>query len=429
MSASSTRPEAAILLTGNELLRGVISDLNSSFLARSLEQQGFAMRRSLTVGDSLDDIVAGFSELVANHDLVVTSGGLGPTHDDRTVEAIGRAAGVELEVDQDVLDTVNAWTDRVSQRSGFDPDRFAAGNLKQAHIPRGASVLGIAGTAPALVLQVDRAAVVVLPGVPSELRRLWPLAAEHPRLQELFARAPARYRRVLRTYGVGESHVADLFAEAGGDPPGVETSICARRFEIEVDVRADPGAEEAGRRLAADLQARLGDWVFASDEAPLAEIVIDALAARDWTLATAESCTGGGIAEAVTAIPGSSVTFLGSVVSYANSAKLDVLDVSDDLLRDHGAVSAEVAAAMAAGARSAFGADVALSVTGIAGPEGGTDEKPVGLVYLHLSTPDGELGSRHVFAGDREIVRERAVTAALHLLRAHLGTPPQHLST
>jgi nicotinamide-nucleotide amidase len=420
-------PQAAILLTGNELLRGVISDLNSSFLARSLERHGFAMRRSLTVGDGLDDIVQGFSELFAEHDLVVTSGGLGPTHDDRTVEAIARACGVTLVVDDDVLDTVNGWTDRVAERSGFDPERFAAGNLKQAHIPDGASVLGIAGTAPALVLEAGRAMVVVLPGVPSELRRLWPLAAEHPRLRALFERAPARTRQVLRTYGVGESHVADLFAEAGGDPPGVETSICARRFEIEVDIRADPGAEENGRKLATDLRERLGEWVFAADEASLAEIVLDALADRGWTFATAESCTGGGIAEAVTAVPGSSATFLGAVVSYANSAKHELLGLSDELLERHGSVSAEAAAAMAAGARKAFGADVAVAVTGIAGPGGGSEEKPVGLVYLHLSTPDAELGRRSVFTGDRDIIRERAVTAGLHLIRAHLGTPSRHL--
>ncbi len=180
MSEAPTRPTAAVLLTGNELLRGVISDLNASHLARDLELRGFTVDRSLTVGDGLETIERGLGELIATHDLVVTSGGLGPTHDDRTVEAIARLAGVELVVDEDVLSQVNAWTAEVAERNGFDPDRFAAGNLKQAHVPVGAEVLGIAGTAPGLVLQIQGAEVVVLPGVPSELRRLWRSGARLP---------------------------------------------------------------------------------------------------------------------------------------------------------------------------------------------------------------------------------------------------------
>ena len=246
MTGSAARPTAAVLLTGNELLRGVISDLNASHLARSLELHGFAVERSLTVGDGVEAIEQGLGELVDAHDLVVTSGGLGPTHDDRTVEAIARLAGVELVVNQDVLDKVTRWTVEVSERNGFDPERFAAGNLKQAHVPRGSDVLGLAGTAPGLVLDVRGAAVVVLPGVPSELRRLWELAPEHPRLAPLFARARPRARLLLRTYGIGESHVADVFADLGGDPPGVETSICARRFEVEIDIRSTPAPSRRG---------------------------------------------------------------------------------------------------------------------------------------------------------------------------------------
>ena len=422
MTGSAARPTAAVLLTGNELLRGVISDLNASHLARSLELHGFAVERSLTVGDGVEAIEQGLGELVDAHDLVVTSGGLGPTHDDRTVEAIARLAGVELVVNQDVLDKVTRWTVEVSERNGFDPERFAAGNLKQAHVPRGSDVLGLAGTAPGLVLDVRGAAVVVLPGVPSELRRLWELAPQHPRLAPLFARARPRARLLLRTYGIGESHVADVFADLGGDPPGVETSICARRFEVEIDIRSDPGAEPAGAEFGAAMRRELGDAVFTTGDAPVAELVADVLRGRGWTLATAESCTGGAIARQITSIAGSSEVFNGSIVSYSDDAKHALLKVPQATIDAYGAVSAETAAAMASGARAAFAADVAVSVTGIAGPGGGTPEKPVGLVHLHLSSPLGEIGERHEFSGDRAIVRERATTAGLHLVLARLGT-------
>jgi nicotinamide-nucleotide amidase len=419
-----TRPTAAILLTGNELLRGVIADANTSFLARSLERHGLAMRRTITVGDGLDEISEGLRLALEGADLVVTSGGLGPTHDDRTVEAIARVAGVELVLDQDVLDRITKWTTRMAGRTGFPPERFEAGNRKQAHILAGSSVLGIAGTAPALVARVGDSQVVVLPGVPSELRRLWELAPAHPDLAGVFGRAQPRWRRLLRTYGIGESHVGDLFASLGGDPKGVETSICARNYEIEIDIRAEAGAEEAADGLAEGMRRLLGGYLFTEDERPVAEIVLDLLRERGWQMGTAESCTGGMIAAWLTAIPGSSDAFAGGVVSYANDVKAGLLGVPQEVLREHGAVSAETAAAMAAGARRQLGADVAVSVTGVAGPGGGTPDKPVGLVHLHLSSPEGEDARRLEFSGDRAGVRARAATSALHMARAHLVALP-----
>jgi nicotinamide-nucleotide amidase len=417
-----TRPAAAILLTGNELLRGVISDQNGAHLAASLEAHGFSVQRTLVVGDALPDIERGLRELVAGADLVVSSGGLGPTHDDRTVEALANVAGVALVLDAGVLERIDRWTDQVAVRYGLDRAGFDAGNRKQAHVPVGAAVLGMAGTAPGLVLPVDGSVVVVLPGVPSELRRLWADAPEHAALADVFARATPRARWLMRTYGIGESHVADIHRSAGGDPPGVETSICARSFEIEIDIRADPGHDDAGADLAARMRAELGGHLFATDERPLSEIVLDLLRARGWMGATAESCTGGMVAAALTDIPGCSDAFAGGVVAYTNQLKHDLLDVPEDVLERHGAVSAETAAAMAAGARARLGADAAVSVTGIAGPGGGTEEKPVGLVYLHVSSPDGDDIRRMDIPGSRDAVRGRAATAALQLLRAHLVT-------
>ena len=422
------RPRAAVLLTGEELLRGVISDRNGSYLAESLERLGFELLRILTVGDGVAEIEPALAELTAIADLVVTSGGLGPTHDDRTVEAVAQVAGVPLVVDEDVLAKVTRWTDGVAARFGSDPSRFTAGNLKQAHIPDGSAVLGIAGTAPGLIVAVGGAQVVVLPGVPSELRRLWADAPQHERLAEVFARAVPRRRFLLRTYGIGESHVADLFAEAGGDPAGVETSICARSYEIEIDIRAEPGSEAAGGELADRMAAALGDHVYTRDERTVAEVVLDDARALGLTVATAESCTAGLVAARLTDVPGSSDVVVGGVVAYANPVKRDVLGVDGGLLESVGAVSPEVAAAMASGARRRLGADVAVAVTGIAGPGGGSAEKPVGLVYLHVSTPHGELARKLEATGSRTDIRGRATTAALHLLRAALVTAPAQVS-
>ena len=419
-----TRPSAAILLTGNELLRGVIADSNASHLARDLERRGVRVLRTVMVGDGLEEIGDGLRLAMEGADLVVTSGGLGPTHDDRTVEAIGRVAGVPLVLDQGVLDTITRWTDSIADRGGYARERFVAGNRKQAHILEGSSVLGIAGTAPALVADVGGVKLVVLPGVPSELRRLWELAPEHPRLAQVFGRAAPRWRQVLRTYGIGESHVGDLFASLGGDPAGVETSICARNYEIEIDIRAEGGAEPAGRQLAAGMRELLGEYLFAEDERPVAEIVLGLLAGRGWTLGAAESCTGGMVAQWVTAVPGSSQAFLGSLVTYSNEAKQELLGVPAQVLEQHGAVSAETAAAMAAGARRRLGADVAVGITGVAGPDGGSEAKPVGLVYVHLSSPAGEEPQELRLTGGRAGIRARAATAALHLVRAHLVTVP-----
>ena len=421
-----SRPTASILLTGNELLRGVIADQNGPHLAASLERLGFSLRRTLVVGDELADFCAGLRLMLESADLVVTSGGLGPTHDDRTVEALALVAGVDLVLDEEVLARIDHWTDGVAVRYGLDRSGFDAGNRKQAQIPAGAEVLGIAGTAPGLVMAVGDTHVVVLPGVPSELRRLWTMAPDHPSLVQLFGRAEPRRRWLIRTYGAGESHIADLFAAAGGDPAGVETSICARNFEVEIDIRAEPEGEAGAAVLQERMTAALGEYVFGTDERELPEIVLDLLRERGWTAAAAESCTGGMVAARLTDIPGSSDVFAGGVVTYSNELKHALLGVPDELLARHGAVSAEAAAAMAAGARERLGADIAVAVTGIAGPGGGTPEKPVGLVHLHVSSPAGEDHRRMDVPGDRAIVRARAAVAALHLLRAHVVAASAH---
>jgi nicotinamide-nucleotide amidase len=230
-------------------------------------------------------------------------------------------------------------------------------------------------------------------------------------------RAPARERTVLRFFGTPESAVAEALADAGGDGDGVEVTICAREFEIHVDLVIEPGAEERASALADLMRERLGKYLFSESDRTIAEIVLDLCRARGLTLSTAESCTGGMVAARLTSVPGASDVFLGSVVAYANAVKEGELDVPQALLDLHGAVSAETAAAMAHGVRSRLGADIGVAVTGVAGPDGGTEDKPVGLVFVHAVGPDGEEARRTELPGDREMIRGRATAASLHLVR------------
>jgi nicotinamide-nucleotide amidase len=284
-------------------------------------------------------------------------------------------------------------------------------------VPVGGIVVGLAGTAPAVVLEVGACVAVALPGPPRELQQLWPPVLETEPLRRLLGRAQAPQRRVLRFYGLPESAVAQALAEAGGDGDGVEVTICARDFELHVDLFAEPGAEGRAAELEHRIEEAVGRFLFSREERTIAEVVLALLRERTLTLATAESCTGGLVAARLTDVPGSSDVFLGAVVAYADEVKAEQLGVPKAVLREHGAVSAETAASMAQGARARLGADVAVAVTGVAGPGGGTEEKPVGLVHLHAAGPMGERSLRLDFPGDRETIRTRAAVAALHLVR------------
>jgi nicotinamide-nucleotide amidase len=294
---------------------------------------------------------------------------------------------------------------------------FSEGVTKQATVPEPASILGLAGTAPGLVVVADGTPVVVLPGPPPELQRLWPRAFDVAAVQTVLERATVPLRRTLRLFGVGESQVAQAFREAGGDGDGLEVTICARDFEIHVDLVAEPGAEERMASLETALGEKLGRFLYSTDGRTVEELVLDRCRERNYSLATAESCTGGLIAARLTSVPGSTDVIVGGIVSYANEVKVEQLGVAPELIEEYGAVSAEVAEAMARGARDRFGVDVAVSVTGIAGPGGGTQEKPVGLVYFHAETPEGGRGSQFDFPGDRDSIRRRSVVASLHLVR------------
>jgi nicotinamide-nucleotide amidase len=417
---SNPRPRALVVVTGSELVRGERTDRNGPFLAAEALKHGLEPARITIVGDTPAELETVLREGL-EADACLVSGGLGPTHDDRTVELVARAAGVELVVDEELEREIEAISRAVAERLRRPYADFASGVTKQATRPVSAVSIGLAGTAPGLVFRAPTGcAVVVLPGPPGELRRLWPNALASEPLRELLERTRPPGRRVLRLFGVSESAVARALEEAGGDGDGVEATICARDFEIHVDLLVEPGADERADTLETALVEPLERWLFARDERRVEELVLSLAAAQELTLATAESCTGGMVAARLTDIPGSSASFVGGVVAYSDDVKRTELGVAEDLLAARGAVSTEVAAAMAEGARQRLGADVAVAVTGVAGPGGGTPEKPVGRVYLHAAGPDGSLGRMLDLPGEREQIRVRATVTALHLLRALL---------
>ena len=316
-------------MTGSELVRGERTDLNGPFLARELLSLGLAPARISIVGDTPGELAAALGEGL-QADLCVVSGGLGPTHDDRTVELLAAAAGLDLVVDEELEREIEARSRAVADRLGRPYADFATGVSKQATRPESAISVGLVGTAPGLVVPLEGRVAVVLPGPPWELQQLWPRVLETEPVQALLRRARRPSRRVLRFYGASESAVAQALAAAGGDGDGVEATICARDFEIHIDLVVDPGAEARAESLSRALLEPLGRYLFSEDERPVEEMVLELCRQQGLTLATAESCTGGLVAARLTSIPGASDVFLGAIVAYANEVKEAELGVPAD---------------------------------------------------------------------------------------------------
>ena len=412
----SRRPTAAILVTGSEILLGRTQDRNSGTLARALDAHGIRLERVVAVDDRAEHLRAALDGLLADgYDLICTSGGLGPTHDDRTVQIVAEATGRELVLDEPILAEITEIVTGYAAQRGVPVERLLPGARKQAMVPTGAHVLSPSGTAPGVIVPGDTT-IVVLPGPPTELADVWSRALAHPALAHLLVEPTER--RVLRFWSTPESTVARAWEQLGGDGHGTETSICATRLEVEMVIRFGPDAAADAHRIADGLVAEFGDAVYAQDDRSVEQRVVDELIDRGWTIATAESCTAGLVAARLASVPGASATLQGGIVAYANEVKVAEADVPAELIAAHGAVSPEVARALAEGVRTRLGTDVGVGITGIAGPDGGTPEKPVGLVHIAVVGPDGlaETLERR-FPGDREAVRGNSATAALHLVR------------
>ncbi len=425
MSASKGRepapgPRAAIVTVGDEILLGETVDTNAAWLGRALARRGIAVTRRATVADIDSEIRRAVGEAMAAVDFVVVSGGLGPTPDDLTRDSVAALLGRPLHLDEALLEALKVrFRDR-----GFG--ELPATNLSQAMIPEGALALANPhGTAPGLAMESDGSMVVLLPGVPRELRGIFEQGVV-PLIEERFGDrlVPVRLR-YIHTTGIPESRLAELVAErlpADTGPVSLAFLPDLRGVELRLTARG-VGREEAERWLDAleeALEPAVGPWRFRAEEGDLVEAVGSALKGRGLTLATAESCTGGLIAKRITDRPGASEYFLGGVVAYANEVKVGQLGVDARVLDEHGAVSEPVALAMALGAAERLGADIGVGVTGVAGPDGGTEEKPVGTVWYAASVHGKAVARMERFTGDREAVRERSAQAVLALLLAHL---------
>lgn len=405
------RPEAIVLSIGEEVIGGDIVDSNAAELSRRLAALGIATRGFRAVGDVEAEIAERFREASERADVVVSTGGLGPTRDDLTRQGLAKALGEPLVEDAAALEQVRAIFARYG-RPMSDSNRL------QALRPESASILeNPVGTAPGLFARLGRALVFVLPGIPFEMKRMFDDGVvAHLRVHGLAPGAPPRRR--LRCHGIAESVAGERIAEWMGEDKDPYVGVTVSGGVLTVSVRARTAgdqARDAVDRIAAVIESVLAPHVFGREDDTLESVLVALARAKGVRIACAESCTGGRIAAAITAVPGSSAVFAGGVVAYANEAKIALLDVPADEIARHGAVSGEVARAMARGAAARLSSEVAVSATGIAGPDGGTEAKPVGLVHvgIHAFGRDHSLELR--FVGDREAVQSRSARTALDL--------------
>lgn len=406
---------AELVMIGTELLLGQTVDTNAAHIAEQLAATGVNVYFKTTVGDNWTRLAGVLTQALTRADIVITSGGLGPTEDDLTREVVAAVLGLSLVEDEQALAQVESWF-----RNNKRP--MASSNRKQALMPEGALVIGNGhGTAPGFIVEHDGKIVVSMPGVPHEMRAMLRTSIL-PYFRERYGLDTRLYTRNLKFYGIGESSLEeklrDLFRMTN---PTVAPYAGMAEVKVRLTARAeDP--EEAERLFAPveqEIVRRVGEYMYGTGDDTLESVAGRALAEAGWTVAVAESCTGGLVAKRLTDVPGSSAYFSGGVVAYSNDAKVRLLDVSEQTLEAHGAVSARVAEEMAVGVARRFGATMGVSVTGIAGPGGGSEEKPVGLVFIGCAVGDDRRTYRLQFGGDRDRVRRYTAQAALDVIRRH----------
>ncbi len=411
---------AGIVVTGTEVLTGRVQDRNGPWLADRLLELGIELAHITICGDRPQDINAALRfHADEGVDLVITSGGLGPTADDMTVAVVAEFCGRDLVLDPDLEQTIAQILRRLNaRRPDRDFDSMMAANRKQAMVPAGATILDPVGTAPGVVVP-GTPTVLVLPGPPRELQPMWHTAVTTPALQEAIAGRVEYRQETVRMYGLPESGLAETLRGAQDSVAGfdqLEITTCLRRGELEIVTRYEPAAADSYRALVDLLTAQHSAEVFSTDGATIDDQIAALLAGR--RIATAESCTAGMVAARLTDRAGSSDYVMGGAVVYSNEAKSAILGVDPGLIAEHGAVSEPVAEAMAHGALLLFEVDTSVAITGIAGPGGGSAEKPVGTVCFTVMRSDGPTLTRTMLLpGNRADIRDRSTTVAMHLLR------------
>jgi nicotinamide-nucleotide amidase len=411
---------AGIVVTGTEVLSGRVTDANGPWVSQRLAELGVDVAHLTCVGDRPEDLETALGFLAgAGMDLIVTTGGLGPTADDLTAEIVARFAGREMVLDEGMEERITAIVAEFARRMKFDPEGLRAGTRKQAMVPEGSVALDPAGTAPGLVVEAGETLIVVLPGPPRELQAMWPSAVASEPMQRVLAGADTFASASMRMFGIPESTLAKSLREIGRDVDleELEITTCLRRgAELEIDVRYRVEAEPLREQLFAGLRERHATHIYTEEGESIDGLVSELL--RGHRIATGESCTAGKLAARLTDVAGSSDYFAGGVVAYSNEAKTSLLGVPAELIAERGAVSPEVAEALADGAIDRFDADIGVGITGVAGPGGGTEEKPVGYVCLCVKSSDGRMLARDPkLPGRREDVRDRSVSVAMHMIR------------
>lgn len=411
---------AAIVVTGTEVLTGRVTDRNGPWVSERLGELGCEVAHIICVGDRPEDLQGALDFLRSSGiELIVTTGGLGPTADDLTGEVVARFSGREMILDEAMEKRIAEIVAGFARRMKFDPEGLRDGTRKQAMVPEGSIALDPAGTAPGLVVEAGGPVVVVLPGPPRELQAMWPAAIVAGPVAARLERAETYSVETMKMFGIPESTLAKSLREIERefDISALEITTCLRRgSELEIDVRYREQDEELGKALFAGLRERHGRYVYTERGESIDELVARLLA--DQTIAVGESCTGGGLTARLTDLPGASRYLAGGVVAYSNRAKIDLLGVPEAVIDQQGAVSPEVAEALARGAMARFGTDLGVGVTGVAGPDGGTEEKPVGYVCICVVHGDGRMIARApTLPGRRDDVRDRSTSVAMHMIR------------
>lgn len=406
-----------IVSTGSELLLGQIINTNAPYLAQKLNEIGYDAVYQSTVGDNRQRMASVLSIALERADIVITSGGLGPTRGDITKEVTAELLGRPMYLHDESVEHIKGFFERRRLT-------MSQNNLRQAMMPEGAIVVkNFRGTAPGVVLEHEGKTIIHLPGPPMELEYMFENGIR-PYLANRFGNQGMIVSKVLRTFGLGESALEERIHDYILAQKNPTLALLARSGEIHVRLTAKGETADHAHRLIGELEPkireRIGEFVFGTDGQGLEQVVGEELTAKKYTLALAESCTGGAVSARLTDIPGSSAYLIGSIVSYSNPIKSGFVGVPESILEEKGAVSEETALAMAEGIRERFGADIGVGVTGIAGPGGGTEAKPVGLVYIAVAGPDGTVVEEERFVGQRNVIRTRTVNAALNLVRQYL---------